>query len=67
MNKEEVTTIVNDEVKKFVSNSLDKEMKKILHGNTETRNELINTIRNSMEAVYKSLWQKREIWKNDIK
>jgi len=68
MNEIDVKKIVNDEIKKFVSDSLDKEIKKILHStNSTSRDELLNTIKNAIESVYKVLWQKREFWKTDIK
>lgn len=68
MDKTEVTAIVRDEVKKFVNDSLDKEIAKIMHtSNTKTRAELINTIKDAMEAVYKMLWVKKDFWKSDIK
>jgi transketolase N-terminal domain/subunit len=68
MDKTDVKAIVNDEIKKFVTDGLDKEMKRILRSpNSATRDELILTIKNSIEAVYKVLWQKREFWKSDIK
>ena len=34
---------------------------------TQTRDELISTIKSSLESVYKLLWQKKEFWKSDIK
>jgi len=68
MDRQEVKEIVNDEIKKFVDDSLDKEIKKIMSkSNTLSRNELISTIKNAMEAVYKVLWQKRDFWKTDIR
>jgi len=68
MNRIEVKEIIDSEIKKFVNDALDKEIKKILHNtNSATRNELILTIKNSIEAVYKVLWQKRDFWKTDIK
>jgi len=68
MDSNEIKGIVNDEIKKFVNDSLDKEIKKILRStNSASRDELINTIKNSMEAVYKVLWQKRDFWKTDIR
>jgi len=68
MDKQEVTRIVNDEIKSFVSNSLDKEIKKVLgKSNTQTRGEVISIIKNAMESVYKVLWQKRDFWKTDIR
>ena len=68
MDKNEVKEIVNSEIKKFVDDSLDKEVKKILrNSNSQSRDELISTIKNAMESVYKLLWQKKEFWKSDIK
>ena len=68
MDKLEVKQIVNDEISKFVNDSLDKEIKKIMaKSGSQTRNELISTIKNGIEAVYKVLWQKRDFWKTDIK
>ena len=68
MDKQEVKGIVNDEIKKFVIDTLDKEMKKIMHSNNSaTRDELIKTIKDSIEAVFKVLWMKKDFWKSDIK
>lgn len=68
MEKNDVEKIVNDEIKKFVNDSLDKEIKKILHSsNSHSRAELINTIKDALEAVYKMLWMKKDFWRSDIK
>lgn len=68
MNKTEVTSIVKQEIKKFVSDSLDDEMKKILYRKgSKSRDELVKTISDGIEGVYKVLWQKRDFWKKDIK
>jgi len=68
MDKGDIEKIVNDEIKKFVNDSLDKEIRRILHSsNSKTRDEMISTIKNSMEAVVRVLWQKKEFWKTDIK
>jgi len=68
MDNTDVKRIVNDEITKFINDSLDKEMKKILaKSGSQTRNEMISTMKNSLEAVYKVLWQKRDFWKTDIK
>jgi formiminotetrahydrofolate cyclodeaminase len=67
MDKLDIKSIVKDEMNKFIAGSLDKEMKKILSKNSQSRDELISTIKNSLEAVYKVLWQKRDFWKTDIK
>jgi len=66
--RNEVISIVKDEINKFYNDSLDKEMKKVMaKSNSMTRNEMISTIKNSLEAVYKVLWQKRDFWKTDIR
>lgn len=68
MNKADIKEIVNDEIKKFVNDALDKEMNRVIaNSNSQSRKELISTIKNAIEAVYKVLWQKREFWKTDIK
>ena len=68
MDKQDVKEIVVDEIGKFVNDSLDKEVKKILsRSSSHTRSEAISIIKNAMEAVYKVLWQKRDFWKTDIK
>lgn len=67
MDNVDVKSIVKDELNKFVTDSLDKEIKKILSKKSQSRDELISTIKNSLEAVYKVLWQKRDFWKTDIK
>ena len=66
--RNELVSIVKDEINKFYNDSLDKEIKKVMSkNNSMTRNEMISTIKNSLEAVYKVLWQKRDFWKTDIK
>lgn len=68
MDSNEVKVIINSEIKKFVSDSLDKEMKKILHNsNSQSRSEVIDTVKNALDSVYKLLWMKRDFWKTDIK
>lgn len=68
MNNADVKKIVDDEIKKFVNDSLDKEIKKILRGsNSKSRAEIATIIKTAMESVYKLLWIKRDFWKTDIK
>ena len=68
MNNSDVKEIVKDEIKKFINDSLDKEMKKILQTKgSATRNELVDSLRNAFDAVYKVMWQKKDFWKTDIK
>lgn len=68
MTNDNINKIVKDEIKKFVNDSLDKEIKKVLaNSNSKSRGEMVSTIKNSIESVYKVLWQKRDFWKSDIK
>jgi hypothetical protein len=68
MNGDEIKKIINSEISKFINDSLDKEVKKIMvKSNSQTRSEMIDTIKNSLEAVYKMLWVKRDFWKTDIR
>lgn len=68
MDRNDVKYIVKDEINKYYSDSLDKEIKKIMSkSNSQTRGEMVSIIKNAMEAVYKVLWQKRDFWKSDIK
>lgn len=68
MDNTDIRAIVKDEIKKLVNDSFDKEMAKIMHSsNSKTRDELISTIKNAMESVYKMLWVKKDFWKSDIK
>ena len=68
MEKNDIEKIANDEIKKFVNDNLDKEIKRILHNtNSKTRDEMIGTIKNALEAVVRVLWAKKDFWKTDIK
>jgi hypothetical protein len=68
MNGDDVKKIVSDEIAKFIKDSLDVEMKKILHNlNSQSRRELADAMKAAMESVTKVLWQKRDFWKTDIK
>lgn len=68
LSNEEVKSIVKDEINKFFKDSLDREINKILSSKSSlTRKEMIETIKNSLENVYKNLWVKRDFWKSDIK
>jgi hypothetical protein len=68
MNNDNIKDIVKDEIKIFVKDSLDIELKKILGNlNSQSRQELANAMKKAMESVYKVLWQKRDFWKTEIK
>lgn len=64
----EIKRIVNDEISNFISNELDKEVSKAMKSATsKTREELLKTISDVLDSMYKVLWQKRQFWKADIK
>lgn len=66
--RSDIVDIVKSEIKKFYDDSLDKEMKKVLaSSNSQTRKEMVNTIKNGLEAAFKVFWVKRDFWKTDIK
>jgi hypothetical protein len=68
MDKQDVKKIVDDEIRSFVKDSLDDEIKKIMgKSNTKTRSEIVTIMKNALEAVYKMLWVKRDFWKTDIR
>lgn len=68
MDNQEVKKIVKDEIRSYVKDSLDNEIKKMISkSNSPTRGQMIDIIKNAMEAVYKVLWQKRDFWKTDIR
>ena len=66
--KADVQEIVRKEIESFVKDNLDKAIKDAMkNSNSATRKELIDTIKNSIESVYKMFWYKRDFWKSDIK
>ena len=68
MDKTEVKEIVNNEIKKFINDMLDKEMKKILQAKTSaSRGELVDMVRSAFDSVYQTLWVKKDFWKTGIK
>ena len=68
MNNTDVKEIVNNEIKKFVNDMLDKEMKKILQNkNSASRGELVDMVRGAFDSVYQTLWFKKDFWKTNIR
>jgi hypothetical protein len=68
MTESEVVKLINVEIKKYFNDKLDSEIAKNLKSrNSRSRDELIITIKDSMESVFKVLWQKKDFWKTDIK
>ena len=68
MNKNEIKDIVVDEIRKFTVDNLDKEVSRLLrNSSSKSRDEIISIIKSSLESAFKTLWQKRDFWKTDIK
>jgi len=68
MDKEQIVKLIKDEIKKFYNDSLDNEIKKNLKNpNSNSRSEMIKTVKDSLETVIKVLWQKKSFWIGDIK
>jgi len=66
--KDKIKNIVRSEINKFVKDELDKEIKDILHKSTsKSREELVNAIKDALEAAFKVLWVKKDFWKTGIK
>jgi len=68
MNENDVKAIVSSEIKKFVNDTLDKEIKKILrNANSQSRDELVTIIKNGFDGVFKTLWSKKDFWRESIR
>ena len=68
MTKKEVQEIVGREIEKFYRDSFDSKMEDVLKkSNSASRREIINTIKDALEAAFKMFWYKRDFWKSDIK
>jgi ribosome-binding ATPase YchF (GTP1/OBG family) len=65
--KDEAVKIINQEIDRFIKDSLDDEITKLMKkNNSKTRKEQLETIKKAMESVYKMMWIKRDFWKTDI-
>lgn len=68
MTKKEVQDIVAREIEKFYKDSFDDKMKDVLKkSNSKSREEIVETIKDALEAAFKMFWYKRNFWKSDIK
>ncbi len=64
--KAEIKDIVGDELSKFVSNELEKEVAKLLK-NGKPRDEVVNLMKIALTSLYKYMWIRKDVWQNDIK
>lgn len=68
MTKKDVEDIVAREIEKYYKDSFDDKMKRVLKkSNSESRKEIVETIKDALEAAFKMFWYKRNFWKSDIK
>lgn len=67
MNEKEIKSLINNEIKKFMLDNLDKEIAKIMRDNTKTRKEMIDSIGDAFDSVFRTLWQKKGFWSTSIK
>jgi len=66
--KTEIKKIVEKEIENYINSKLDDEIHKaIKKSKSKTREEVLDIMKNSLESVFKVLWQKRNFWKTDIK
>lgn len=68
MKKSEVKEIVSDEIDKLLEKKIDDIVKKTINNNSsKSRKEILELIKDSLEAAFKVFWVKRDFWKRDIK
>ena len=66
--RSDIVDIVKSEIKKFVEDSMEKEMGKVFKDtNSLPRKEVVKLMKNGLEAAFKVFWIKRDFWKTDIK
>ena len=66
--KEELKKIVNTEIKSFVRNELDAELKKIMaKTNSDSRKEMTNVVKDGLAKFAEFMFIRKGIWQNDIK
>ena len=66
--KEELTNIINDELKSFVKNELEREVKKMLSkSGSGARKEVNDIVKNGLSKLAEFLWVRKGVWQSDIK
>ena len=66
--KEELTRIINDELKSFVKNELEREVKKMLSKQgSDARKEVNDIVKNGLSKLAEFLWVRKGVWQSDIK
>jgi len=67
MEEKQIKKLINDEIKNFIIDNLDREVAKILHDNSKTRKEMIDSVGDAFDSVFRTLWQKKGFWSTSIK
>lgn len=67
MNEKEIKSLINKEIRSFVLDNLDREVAKIMHDNSKTRKEMVDSIGDAFDSVFRTLWQKKGFWKTEIR
>lgn len=66
--KEELKSIVNDEIKQYVKNELDSELKRIMSKtSSDTRKEMTTVVKDGLAKFAEFMFIRKGIWQNDIK
>lgn len=66
--KEEIKKIISDEIKQFIKNELDVELKKLMSkSNSESRKEMTNVVKDGLAKFAEFMFIRKGIWQNDIK
>ena len=66
--KEELTKIINDELKSFIKNELEREVKQILSkSGGSARKEVNDIVKNGLSKLAEFLWVRKGVWQSDIK
>ena len=66
LTKAEIREIVKDEMTKFLSKELEKEMTTLLKRG-RPREEVVDLMKNALTLLYKYMWIRKDVWQNDIK
>jgi len=66
LKKQDVKNIVRDEIKKFVSSELEKEITKSIKSG-QSKKEVGELIRNALIALYRFMWIRKDVWGSDVK
>lgn len=66
--KEEITKIVNDEIKNFIKKELDTELKNIISkSNSNSRKEMTNVVKDGLAKFAEFMFVRKGVWQSDIK